>query len=75
MPAMPFDSRKAKDDCKPVLRLATPEDLARREENKVKAADALAVCTQCIRRLGLDMHLISSVHTGLRKNHFHLCLG
>lgn len=63
MPAMPFDSRKAKDDCKPVLRLATPEDLARREENKVKAADALAVCTQCIRRLGLDMHLISSEYT------------
>ncbi len=63
MPAMPFDSRKAKDDCKPVLRIATPEDLARREENRIRAKDAMAVCTQCIRRLGLDMHLISSEYT------------
>ncbi len=63
MPAMPFDSRKAKDDCKPVLRIATQEDLSRREENRIRAKDAMAVCTQCIRRLGLDMHLISSEYT------------
>lgn len=63
MPAIPFDKKKVKDDCKPVLRLATEKDLEDAKANVEKAKEAMAICTQCIKRLGLDMHLISSEYT------------
>lgn len=63
MPTIPFDRKKAKDDCKPLLRVATEQDLETCKENEKRAAQALEICAQCIRRLGLDMHLISSEYT------------
>ena len=63
VPTIPFDAKKVKGECKPVIRKATKEDLEQKEENKEKAEYALNVCNQCIRELGLDMHLISSEYT------------
>lgn len=63
VPTIPFDQKKVKGECKPVLRKATQEDLDQKAKNKEKAEHALNVCHQCIKDLGLDMHLISSEYT------------
>ena len=43
---------------RPVLRIATPADIARNAENRKKEEEALAVCRQKILAHGLDMKLI-----------------
>ncbi len=43
---------------RPLLRLATPEDIAHNEENRQKEKDALTVCQKKIEEHGLDMKLI-----------------
>ena len=63
VPTLPFDPKKVKGECKPVLRKATKEDLDRKEKNKIKAAEAMELCQDCIKNLDLDMHLISSEYT------------
>lgn len=62
-PAIDFDAKKIKGDCKPVLRLATKYDLIQKEENTKKAQEALKICHKCIEALDLDMHLISGEYT------------
>lgn len=63
VPTLDFDPKKVKGECKPVLRKATDEDLAIREENKRKAKEAMKICMECINNLKLDMHLIHSEYT------------
>lgn len=46
-------------ELKPVLRIATPEDLNQVEENKKKADHAFEVCLEKIAKHGLDMKLVS----------------
>ena len=62
-PCENFDEKKVKGEIKPVIRLATPYDLAQKEENIQKSKDAMEVCQSCIEKLGLDMHLISGEYT------------
>ena len=45
---------------RPVLRLATPQDLAREQELQAKGKEAFAVCREKIRAHQLDMKLISA---------------
>ena len=63
VPTIPFEQRKVKGECKPVVRKATQEDLDQKAKNKEKAEEALNICHRCIKELGLDMHLISSEYT------------
>lgn len=48
---------------KPVLRKATPRDIADYERNKKDEPAAMAKCQVCIDRLHLDMNLISAEYT------------
>ncbi|MBQ1222797.1 MAG: stage 0 sporulation family protein [Oscillospiraceae bacterium] len=43
---------------KTLVRIATPEDIARAEENRRKEKDALGICQDCIARRGLEMSLV-----------------
>ncbi len=43
---------------RPLLRIATPEDVAHNEENRKKEKDALVICQKKIAEHGLDMKLI-----------------
>ena len=43
---------------RPVLRIATPADIARNAENREKEKDALKICQEKIRAHGLEMKLI-----------------
>ncbi len=45
---------------RPVLRRATPEDIAHNKENRKKEADAMKVCAEKITAHGLEMHLIDA---------------
>ncbi len=46
-------------ELKPVLRIATPEDLKKVEENKKKAVEAFDICLEKIAKHGLEMKLVS----------------
>ena len=59
----PFLVQKNGLEIKPVLRKATPRDIEREKENVEKAKRALKICDECIRMLGLDMHLIEAEYT------------
>jgi len=48
---------------RPVVRKATPEDLARLEENREKEKEALAVCERKIAEHGLEMSLVDAEYT------------
>ncbi len=50
-------------EIKPVLRKASENDLKREQENVEKAKRAMVVCDECIKMLGLDMHLIEAEYT------------
>jgi len=43
---------------RPVIRVATEEDIAHNKENKIKEAEALAICQEKIKKHGLDMKLV-----------------
>jgi len=45
-------------ELKPILRAATPEDMAAHEENRKLAREAIRHCRQCIDERGLDMKLV-----------------
>ncbi|MFV0379220.1 MAG: stage 0 sporulation family protein [Anaerorhabdus sp.] len=51
---------KVRDDIKPIVRKATPEDRSKYQENKVKAKQALEICSKIVDDLNLDMNLISA---------------
>lgn len=63
VPTLAYDEKKVKGECKPILRKATQDDLDQKERNKEKAKKAMVVCHECIRKLDLDMHLISCEYT------------
>ena len=59
----PFLVQNCGMEIKPVLRKATARDLEREQENIEKAKRALSICDECIKMLGLDMHLIEAEYT------------
>ncbi len=63
--AVPEDSITA--PLKPILRLATPEDMAELERNKQYMADAMRVCEERIAARGLPMRLVD-VECGFDSN-------
>lgn len=50
-------------EIKPIVRKATEKDLKITEANLEKAKHAVEVCSECIRRLNLDMNLIEAEYT------------
>lgn len=62
-PSVVYDESLIKGEIKPILRMATKEDLERRKQNEEKAKYALHVFQESIARLNLDMHLISCEYT------------
>mgnify|MGYP000799563789 FL=1 len=59
----PFLTQNNGLEIKPVLRKATSHDLEKEKENVEKAKKAMVVCDECIKELGLDMHLIEAEYT------------
>jgi len=51
---------KLKAELKPVLRIATKQDVDKYAENEILAQKAHEICLSCISQLNLSMHLISS---------------
>jgi cell fate regulator YaaT (PSP1 superfamily) len=51
------------ESLKPVIRLATDEDLAHYDENKQKEKEAIKIAREKIRTHGLDMHLVDVAYT------------
>ncbi len=43
---------------KPLLRIATKEDLSQWQENKKKEKEAFRICADCVRKSNLDMRLV-----------------
>ncbi len=48
---------------RPVVRIATRQDIFHNEENKIKERDAFKVCLKKIEEYGLDMKLVDSQYT------------
>ncbi|MBQ6876662.1 MAG: hypothetical protein IJN46_10590 [Lachnospiraceae bacterium] len=48
---------------KPVLRVATADDVRREERNREKEKEALAICLEKIQKHGLEMKLIDAEYT------------
>lgn len=59
----PLEKISMSTPLKPVLRKATKQDLDNFERNKAMSVDAMKTCEDSIRKLGLDMHLISAEYT------------
>lgn len=59
----PFFVQNNGMEIKPVLRKATQKDLEKEQENIEKAKRAMSICDECIKMLGLDMHLIEAEYT------------
>lgn len=60
---IPYDDNKVKGELKPIIRLATKYDVIQKEENEIKAQEAIKICRKCIQNLNLDMHLINGEYT------------
>ncbi|MBO4921486.1 MAG: stage 0 sporulation family protein [Lachnospiraceae bacterium] len=63
-----LDPREVEDDkvvqpLKPVIRKATPEDIATNEANRVKEKEAFNICLEKIANRGLEMKLIECEYT------------
>jgi len=54
------ECKEPREDLKPVVRRATPEDLARMEQNARKAREAMKVCQERIAAHKLDMKLVDA---------------
>ena len=54
------ECKEVRDDLKPVLRRATPEDLKRAEENAKKAREAMKICQKRIAAHKLEMKLVDA---------------
>ena len=48
---------------KPVIRIATPEDVKKEAKNKSKEKEAFEICLEKIRKHGLEMKLIDAEYT------------
>ncbi len=48
---------------RPVIRIATPDDIKHAEENKIKEAEAFEVCKEKIAHHKLDMNLVEAEYT------------
>ena len=60
--------REASDDeiikpLKEVIRIATPEDISRQEENRKKEKESLVICEKKIKEHGLQMSLVDAEYT------------
>ncbi|MBR0447623.1 MAG: stage 0 sporulation protein [Clostridia bacterium] len=54
------EMKDPREDIKPVLRRATPEDLARAEQNAKKAREAMRICQERIEAHQLEMKLVDA---------------
>ena len=54
------ECKEVRDDLKPVLRRATPEDLERAEKNAQKAREAMKICQERIAAHNLEMKLVDA---------------
>ena len=54
------ECKEVRDDLKPVLRRATPEDLERAEKNAQKAREAMKICQERIAAHKLEMKLVDA---------------
>ena len=54
------ECKEPRDDLKPVVRRATPEDLERMEQNAQKACEAMKICQERIAAHKLDMKLVDA---------------
>ncbi|MBQ6848792.1 MAG: stage 0 sporulation protein [Clostridia bacterium] len=54
------ECKEVRDDLKPVLRRAAPEDLKRAEENAKKAREAMKICQERIAAHKLEMKLVDA---------------
>jgi cell fate regulator YaaT (PSP1 superfamily) len=61
--ARPYDPSNGRLDLQPILRKANARDLKSYEENQAKSVEAHKVCIELIKKLGLNMNLISSDYT------------
>ncbi len=48
---------------KGLVRVATEEDLRRAEQHRQKEKEAFAICSECIEKHGIDMHLVDAEYT------------
>ena len=55
--------KEVREDIKPVLRRATPEDLARAEKNAQKAREAMQICQERIAAHNLEMKLVDAEYS------------
>ena len=55
--------KETREDIKPVLRRATPEDLARAEKNAQKAREAMKICQERIAAHNLEMKLVDAEYS------------
>ena len=58
-----IDEGEFSRELKPIIRKATPADVAHMEENKVKAAKAYDICCQKIKAHKLEMNLLEVEYT------------
>ena len=58
-----LEDDKVTQPLKPVIRIATPEDVRREEKNREKEKEAFKICQEKIRKHGLEMKLIDVEYT------------
>lgn len=57
------DDEKVMQPLKPVIRIATAEDVRKEEKNREKEKEAFQICLEKIRKHGLEMKLIDAEYT------------
>ncbi len=62
-PVCEVSDESVRDELKPVIRKATPEDLASFEANKAREKDAYRICQEKIQKFKLDMSLVDAQYT------------
>lgn len=62
-PLQSIDKYKSNLELKPILRVATEEDIEMHKENILLSKDAYDICAQEIKNLNLDMRLITAEYT------------
>lgn len=62
-PLQTIDKYKSNLELKPILRIATENDIEMHKENILLSKDAFDICTQEIKNLNLDMRLITAEYT------------
>lgn len=60
---LPIQEVKLRFPLKPLVRVATPADIAAFESNKIQSIQALSVCKEAVERLALDMRLLRADYT------------